>query len=82
MVCVKRNSFAEENECDLKKKPETFKDCDMEELKDCGPKWHISEWTEVRNHLRLCIKYNYFSLTVFKTLWQWVSKANHQMPGS
>lgn len=51
MVCVKRNSFAEENECDLKKKPETFKDCDMEELKDCGPKWHISDWTEVRNHL-------------------------------
>lgn len=47
MVCVKSNGFAEENECDMKKKPETFKDCGTEELIDCGPKWHISEWTDV-----------------------------------
>lgn len=47
VVCIKNDGFAEESECDLKAKPVTFEDCQPEDMKDCKPKWHSSEWTEV-----------------------------------
>lgn len=81
MVCVKSNGFAEENECDMKKKPETFKDCGTEELIDCGPKWHISEWTDVSVWDQYVFMWNNnFYYKVFKTMRTWISKAYHQMP--
>ncbi|KAG5675697.1 hypothetical protein PVAND_005581 [Polypedilum vanderplanki] len=46
VVCIKDDGFAEESECDLKSKPATFEDCTPDEMKDCKPKWHFSEWTE------------------------------------
>jgi hypothetical protein len=48
VVCIKEDGFAEESECDLKNKPATFEDCTQEEMKDCRPKWHHSDWTEVK----------------------------------
>ncbi|CRK93983.1 CLUMA_CG007508, isoform A [Clunio marinus] len=46
VVCIKHDGFAEESECDLKSKPATFEDCKPDEMKDCKPKWHLSEWSE------------------------------------
>jgi Thrombospondin type 1 domain len=47
VVCIKNDGFAEESECDLKSKPSTFEDCSASDLKDCKPRWHYSEWSEV-----------------------------------
>ncbi|XP_070496473.1 thrombospondin type-1 domain-containing protein 4 isoform X2 [Chironomus tepperi] len=46
VICIKNDGFAEENECNLNKKPPTFEDCKIEDLKECRAKWHYSEWTE------------------------------------
>lgn len=46
-MCIKDYSFAEESECNIKEKPTTFEQCLPEELTECKPKWHFSEWTEV-----------------------------------
>lgn len=56
VICIKNNGFAEESECDTKNKPSTFEDCKVEDMKDCRPKWHISEWTEVKHFFNLFYK--------------------------
>lgn len=47
VICIKNEGFAEESECDISNKPLTFEDCKPEDMENCRPRWHISEWNEV-----------------------------------
>lgn len=88
VVCIKNDGFAEESECDLKEKPATFEDCQPEDMKDCRPKWHYSDWSEV-NFMFLIKTYvaknNYISVfnnkIVLKEVRKWNTKTNIKVLG-
>lgn len=39
--------FTEDSDCSQEQKPKTIEKCNTDEMKECKPKWHYSEWTEV-----------------------------------
>lgn len=52
-MCIKNDGFAPDNDCNEAERPITLESCKIETYKDCQPKWHYAEWTEVGNKLLL-----------------------------
>lgn len=47
IICLKNNEIQPDEECDMADKPQDAEICDPNDVKDCKPKWHYSDWTEV-----------------------------------
>lgn len=48
VFCVRDNVIVEDVECIKFKKPDSIKNCSLDEVHYCRPKWHYSDWTPVR----------------------------------
>uniref|UniRef100_A0A1L8E3F1 Putative thrombospondin type-1 domain-containing protein 4 n=1 Tax=Nyssomyia neivai TaxID=330878 RepID=A0A1L8E3F1_9DIPT len=46
LFCVRDESIISDSNCDESVRPETIKSCNLSEMKECGPRWLYSEWTE------------------------------------
>lgn len=46
IYCIRNGTVISDTECNLKDKPEEYVECKPDDVKDCRPKWHYSEWTE------------------------------------
>uniref|UniRef100_A0A7G3AZL0 Putative thrombospondin type-1 domain-containing protein 4 n=1 Tax=Lutzomyia longipalpis TaxID=7200 RepID=A0A7G3AZL0_LUTLO len=46
IFCIRDEAIIQDNNCDESVRPVTTKSCSLSEMKECGPRWMYSEWTE------------------------------------
>ncbi|XP_059620456.1 thrombospondin type-1 domain-containing protein 4 isoform X3 [Phlebotomus argentipes] len=46
VLCIRDEAIIPDDNCDESLKPETWQTCSLSEVKECGPRWLYSEWTE------------------------------------
>jgi hypothetical protein len=43
--CIHKETIVSDAECNITARPESSRECQTEDVKDCRPKWHYSDWT-------------------------------------
>jgi len=51
VLCIKSQLITDDDECKAALKPQPLENCSHEEVTYCAPRWHYSEWSEVRKEI-------------------------------
>ena len=49
VLCIQNQLIVDDEDCKSELRPSNMEKCSHEEVEYCGPRWHYSEWSEVRN---------------------------------
>lgn len=51
VMCIQNNIVVDEERCDSQSKPIDVAKCGISNVTFCGPRWHYSEWSQVKSFL-------------------------------